>query len=185
MTATSSRQLRGPALPAALTLAALLALLCSCSNGDGRPDREPDVAAGPRPQTPSVYMEVVTDRWNILTRDGARVWRPVVQNGRRWTGDARVYEKVCGATFLDKDGLVPSFYDDAPDGKTWYDALRADPRRWAAFNAWLADPAVQTATKDTTENVKAGRGQLGDRSVVDYGDVTGCPNRSDAGTPVS
>lgn len=155
-------------------------LLGGCSGDD--PEPEPTVV---EPEYPTAYIEMAVDLWNLEQQDDdARAWRPVTQDGRRWRGDPRTYEKVCGARFLDEDGLVPDLRaplegTTGPE-QTWYDWLRTQPEAWAAFNAWLQDPAVR--------KVVGPHARVRDHGVRDdpleVGDASACEHPERAGTPL-
>jgi hypothetical protein len=124
-------------------------------------------------------MEDARRTWNSFRDD--QPFQPYRDGNRRWVGDPRDYERVCGAEFLLPDDSIPAFYgapdggEDAADGPTYYEWLQADPERWGAFNAWLNDPAVVYNLAPSAENFDLGYGREQERT----GDPSACPDAAE------
>jgi len=175
---------------AGLTTVAVLLLGATLAGCDGEPNGpsggEPTANDALKPTVPSSYMEDARDTWNAFA--DREPFQPYRDGDLQWDGDPRDYERVCGADFLLADDSIPEFYG-APDGgttagdeTTYYEWLQADPERWAAFNAWLNDPAVVYNLAPRAENFDLGYGRQQQRT----GDPGGCPDAAEqVAQPVS
>lgn len=165
------------------------ALALTALSGCGDDQEEPSTTTTPtaEPAYPSFYIDYAVNSYNLKWADEELAWKPVREDGRLWKGDPRTYEKVCGAEFLAEDGSIPDL-DAPPDGSggtdpsadSWYQWLRGEPERWAAFNAWLEDPAVKAYVEPHARTAEGGRGG----NALEIGDSSGCEQAEEAGVPV-
>lgn len=161
-------------------LLAGLVLLGACGDDSDPPREETE------PRYPSFYMRYAVEAHNRAWADERLAWKPVRVDGRVWKGDPRRYEEVCGARFLARDGTIPDL-DEPPDGSggtdpsadSWYQWLRSEPKKWAAFNAWLRDPAVAAYVEPHARAAEGGRGG----NAMELGDSSACVDADEAGAP--
>ncbi|WP_147455954.1 hypothetical protein [Nocardioides mangrovicus] len=135
--------------------AAALVLVAGCGSSGASAEKSASASpsstpsASVTPRYPTEWMLDATTRWRLRDSGKYGAFKAVTKNGRRWTGDPRLYEKACGASFL-VDGDTPNLEKpvSGTSGRSYYAWLQSDPGRWSAFNAWLQDPAVVYSLSD-------------------------------------
>lgn len=120
-------------IPKSLAVQFTKELLNTAVDGVVQPDKMPPPPANM--DDLSGYAIDAVQSWEASQRNGGPAFTPYNDGNVTWTGDPQYYEDRYHGNFTQ--------YIDGSTQQVDLTKLRQDPGAWAAYNAWLQDPAVQ------------------------------------------